>query len=370
MTYVLRGRNVCELLPLGATLLARVGERQDSRAGPVIAAPMPVMSVYDRPIERVLLSPARDANPFFHLMESLWMLSGRNDSAFLNCYVSDFGERFAEPDGTIHGAYGHRWRHALGHDQLDEIISRLRKDSSDRQCVLQMWDTRELIEEDGSNNVDLGNDDLQGNWKDRPCNTHVYFRVRQVTNVPDHAPRNTLSVLDMTVCCRSNDIVWGAYGANAVHFSMLMEYVAGRAGYQVGTMYQLSNNWHGYVKTMDKLGAPEALRTETQAQPYDWVMGYYAPMPIGEDWETWDSDLSLFMAWHDGLWSFPDGSTTLGFPDGWRNTWFAHVAWPAALANWLHKKHRRDEAMMVVDRIEAGDWRIACREWLLRRYAR
>jgi thymidylate synthase len=54
-------------------------------------------------------------------------------------------------------------------------------------------------------------------------------------------------VLDLTVLCRSNDVVWGAYGANAVHFSVLQEYLAGRIGVDVGVMYQFSNNYHGYV---------------------------------------------------------------------------------------------------------------------------
>jgi hypothetical protein len=49
---------------------------QGSRAGDVLVAPHPVMSVTSIPTERVLFDPARDANPFFHLFESLWMLAG------------------------------------------------------------------------------------------------------------------------------------------------------------------------------------------------------------------------------------------------------------------------------------------------------
>ena len=41
--------------------------------------------------------------------------------------------------------------------------------------------------------------------------------------------------LQMTVHCRSNDIIWGTYGANAVHFSILQEYVAARIGVDLGT---------------------------------------------------------------------------------------------------------------------------------------
>ena len=33
----------------------------------------PVATVYSHPRERVLLSPERDANPFFHFFEALWI---------------------------------------------------------------------------------------------------------------------------------------------------------------------------------------------------------------------------------------------------------------------------------------------------------
>lgn len=60
-------------------------------------------------------------------------------------------------------------------------------------------------------------------------------------------------VLDLTVCCRSNDAIWGAHGANAVHFSILQEYLAARIGVGVGKLYQLSNNYHGYLDKMQPL---------------------------------------------------------------------------------------------------------------------
>src|SRR5271154_5758040 len=38
---------------------------------------------YEKPDERVLFSQTRDANPFFHFFESLWILAGREDVEFL-----------------------------------------------------------------------------------------------------------------------------------------------------------------------------------------------------------------------------------------------------------------------------------------------
>lgn len=363
MTHVLRGRNVRELLPLGLHYLEEVGERGNSRVGEVITAPHPVMSIYERPTERVLVSALRDANPFFHLYESLWMLAGRDDASVLIDYVKRF-EEFAD-DGVVHGAYGHRWRGAMGFDQLDAIVKKLRANPDDRQCVLQMWDGRwedfSWEGQTGDYSEQFGENDLIGSWRDRPCNTHVYFRVREHREVRG-GDLCVESVLDMTILCRSNDIVMGAYGANAVHFSMLMEYVAGRVGVGVGTMYQLSNNWHAYVRDLDKLGDPRLLSEEMINESRE-----LRTMPIGEDWGAWDKDLAAFMGWHDALWTV--GVEEVSEPE-YVNSWFRLVAGRVALAHWAHKHHLRDTALVTALNIEADDWRAACTEWLERRYAR
>ena len=71
---VLRVRNVNHALPLGLTLLYDSGIARKSRAGNVIEYPEPVATVYSRPRDRVLFSYERNANPFFHFMEGLWMV--------------------------------------------------------------------------------------------------------------------------------------------------------------------------------------------------------------------------------------------------------------------------------------------------------
>lgn len=355
----LRGRNVNTLFIDGLHELASGGVRQNTRAGLAWVMPCPVMSVYEKPCERVLFDTKRDANPFFHLMEGLWMLAGRDDPEFLNHYIKDFGSRFADAHGhdnsaVIHGAYGRRWRSALGYDQLDVIIEKLRANPDDRQCVLQIWDGVESFSHEDKT---LGFNDLRGTWKDRPCNTQVYFRVRNITADTDPP----YPVLDMTILCRSNDIVWGAYGANAVHFSMMMEYMAGRIGVGVGTMYQFSNNYHGYVTELDKLGDPADLSYDDK-----YEAAAVAPLPMGEDWSSWDDDLRKFMAWHEAVWASPSPVSCLLPRGGFKNKWFDDVACPAAMTNWLRRNDRMQEALVVVDRIEADDWHQACRAWLIR----
>src|SRR5688572_27389167 len=66
--------------------------RSPSRNGDVLMIQEPVMITYYRPLERVLFNPARDANPFSLLYESLFLLAGRNDVEPLAYYTKQFRE--------------------------------------------------------------------------------------------------------------------------------------------------------------------------------------------------------------------------------------------------------------------------------------
>jgi thymidylate synthase len=351
---VIEGEDVNELYWRGMNMLRAEGRREDSRNGPVIVMPEPVTSTYRSPRQRVLLDLRRAANPFFHLYESLWMLAGRNDIQALNRYITDFGTRFAEPDGTMHGAYGHRWRRAFGFDQLDSIVAKLKSNLRDRQAVLQMWDSRRASCHAGECDppLDKGWNDLSGDWKDRPCNTHVYFRVRE-DHVPSEAPLRSMqhvNVLDMMISCRSNDIVYGAYGANAVHFSILQEYVAGRVGVLVGKMEQVSWNYHSYEDVLGKVGVPDLATYKGHR---------LKPEPMVTHGDVWDADLQTFMNWHDRMIS--SGVTDPIGP--YTNQWFVHTAEPMFLSHFRWKTAMQNEARGIASVIEATDWRFAAIQW-------
>jgi thymidylate synthase len=228
VTHVIRAQNVRQAYSEGMLYVRTHGREETTRNGPALVVPWPVVTVYERPDQRVLLDLARDANPFFHALEAFWMLAGRRDVESLMRYNA--GMRKYSDDGEVfHGAYGHRWRHHFGQDQLATIIRLLRENPNDRRIVLQMWDP----------SADLGRSGL-----DFPCNNLCYFRQA--------AP----GVLDMTIACRSNDALFGAYGANAVHFSVLHEFVASMVGMELGSMHQISNNLHIYLETADRAGEP------------------------------------------------------------------------------------------------------------------
>src|SRR5688572_28116409 len=281
---VLEVRNVHHALQVGMPLLADEGIRGTSRNGPVIAVPYPVTTIYHSPLERVLFWPQRDANPFFHLYESLWMLGGRNDLAPLTRYVKTFAQ-FSDDGETLWGAYGFRWRKWFGVDQLEEVIQRLRKDPNDRRAVIGMWDPKM---------------DLTRAGKDLPCNMMISVQVVR-------------GRLDITVFCRSNDIIWGAYGANAVHFSFLQEYLAVRIGVPVGIYYQVSVNWHAYPQVFDPLYA------EFKAEAPKWVnnpyfMGGVRTTPMSSDPDgLLDQKIVALLAYADG--------ETTEFPNELRDPW-------------------------------------------------
>jgi hypothetical protein len=354
MVRIINARGVNEAYWLGMDLIRRAGVTGESRAGPVLAIPEPVLTEYSHPRERVLLDPARDANPFFHLFEALHMLAGRDDAAFLNRYVRDFGDRFAETDGRVHGAYGYRWRNHFAVaappdwaftnlDQLSICIDKLQQDPNDRQAVIQMWDA-------GAEFPDSAND-LMGKWRDRPCNTHIYLRIVE-------------GQLDLTVCCRSNDMIWGAYGANAVHFSILQEYLAGRIGVPVGRMYQLSNNMHVYTEALDKItarastsGRYKGIDGNLYDEPFQSPYARFSPLPIGTDWIAWDRDLHEFMSQVEA------GSYSHVF----RNSWFSTTAVTMSLTHDMYREFGAKSALPVAEQISAPDWRAAVVAWLQRR---
>ena len=99
--------NVNSALPEAVWWLRTAGVEFPSRNGPVIVAPGPVITTYTAPWQRVLFSKIRDANPFFHFFEALWMLAGRQDVKFLEQFTPRIRE-YSDNGSTLNGAYGYR----------------------------------------------------------------------------------------------------------------------------------------------------------------------------------------------------------------------------------------------------------------------
>lgn len=332
---VINAANVSQALGIGLRRLQLYGEKRQTRNGEAVVMPQPVTTVYHEPRNRVITSPVRDANPFFHLVEAAWMLDGGRDVGILEKFISNFG-KYSDDGDYLHGAYGWRWRENFRVDQITEIVERLIKDPEDRAAVLTMWDPDAY-----------GSDDLRIETRDRPCNTHIYFRRRG-------------DYLDLTVCCRSNDAVWGAHGANAVHFSILLEYVAGLIGVGVGKMYQISNNYHAYTATLEPiLNSFDSLYKMETHFTTDVVYGGVAAMPIGRL-----DRLEIHNA-VEAIRDMPDDIISDHYWMKVKNDWLRDVMRAAE----AYQMRRRDmtTAIRRAGDIHSPDWRIACTEWLERR---
>lgn len=352
--FLIQATNVNDALFSALVQCAKTtAQRRPSRNGPVISFAHPVLTEYSRPRERVLFSPMRDANPVFHLLESLWMLAGRNDVRFVSTFVKRMRE-FSDDGSTLWGAYGWRWREFFGYDQLEWIAGELKTNPTSRRCVLQMWNAMTTNHDtDVSQNI---NPDLY--WaakggKDVPCNTAIYFDLRD-------------GRLNITVTNRSNDIVWGAYGANAVHMSVLQEYMAAWIGVPVGKMWQFSNDLHLYTDVIpeDKI---LALASDVANHNY-YVNGMLSiadePAPLiaeGETIEDFNEDLVVFFSEYDQ--SGWGGSVAQQY----ETQFFNFVVVPMLAAWGAVKAKSFTAAAQHCQLIGSPDWKIAVREWMERR---
>lgn len=341
---VITAENVHVALPLALQMLEQIGVERESRNGPVLVAPCPVTTVYHKPLERVLFYPERDANPFFHLYESLWMLAGREDVAGVARYVPRMAD-FSDDGSTFHGAYGYRWRHHFCCDQLTIIAEALKNNPDDRRCMLQMW---------------CASSDLGAAGKDFPCNTMASFQ------------RGVAGELNMTVFCRSNDIILGAYGANAVHFSMLLEYMALMIGCPVGSYTQVSVNWHAYKEMLGKVATIRPDRLGFVQNPYGGYLRGVHPVPMRFDFfkdtawraEGFDNHITELLRCADtGEFNNPPLRSF-----GW-----SRMVWSVLRAHHLYKNETPAKRFSAAHAalVDYGDpfvdWIVAAREWLERR---
>lgn len=347
--YVIDSANVNEALAVGVRIFLNGGEEIAPRGSRTLEWFEPVTTLYRRPWERVLLNATRDANPFFHFMEGLWMLAGRDDAAWIGQFNSTFIQ-FSDNGKTFHGAYGHRMRSLINtdRDQVETAIDMLKTDPDTRRVVIQLWNSVH----------DLGRD-----GKDVPCNTQIYLKIRN-------------RKLNMLVTCRSNDMILGAYGANAVHFSMIHEYIAGRIGVPMGEYRQMSDSFHVYVDNpvwKRLVDCPPGYYDPYVSEPY-WSGPHLVPMFPAYDRSThnkFDTDLGYFMRVTEqeegvGL----ERSEVLLMSAGFHTPFFNWVAAPMYRVWSLYKRDMLKEALKATGSIQAVDWKVACANWVERRIDR
>jgi thymidylate synthase len=289
-------------------------------------------------------------------MEALWMLHGDNDIEF-PCYFNSTYGQWSDDGVTMWDAYGFRWRRFFGWDQLDAIVEELMRNPNSRQGVLSMWNAWPSAGDYDQNRTEftIEHDELASHdfyvathgGKAVPCNTAAYVDLRG-------------GKLNLTVTNRSNDLIWGCYGANVVHMSFLAEYLAARLRVPVGVYRQFSNNLHVYTSKF----SCEQMRA-VALECAELLDGEPLPetgVAIGPEF---DAGLPIFMEWARRL---PKGGAgvALNVPDV-KDEFLQLTAVPMILA-WYYRKQKDAYSMYIcLDGIEAPDWQKACRDWVERR---
>lgn len=219
------------------------------------------------------------------------------------------------------------------------IAEALKRNPEDRRQVLQMWDPV----------IDLGR-----GGKDLPCNLEATFQI------------NTEGKLELTVFNRSNDTIWGAYGANAVHFSFLLEYMANWIGVPMGVYRQISVNYHAYVEVFEKT-VPllrEPLYATPEPIPNPYRTDFLFRSPITGEHSRVDELISILLDDADsGFSSSPN--------EGPDEIW-ARVFWAMLFAHHQFKMNEgADKYELPLETLEGigrnNEWVRAGIEWIQRR---
>ncbi|MCK7597081.1 thymidylate synthase [Microbulbifer sp. CAU 1566] len=185
---------------------------------------------------------------FSALGELLWYLSGSNDVDSIAYYLPRYGEN-SDDGKTIYGGYGPRiFRHRGHHDQLRNVIELLKRKSSTRRAVIQLFD----------------GEDLSEHHTDIPCTCTLQFFVRQ-------------EMLHLHVNMRSNDAFRGL-PHDIFAFTFLQEIVARTLKVKVGTYKHSVGSLHLYDEDEQKAVSfiDEGFQSNIPMPP----------MPTGDPWSS------------------------------------------------------------------------------------
>ena len=120
-------------------ILTRGYEEKNERTGMAVKALPGITVQVDLETEFPILGLRRIPIKNF-IAEIMWFIAGEKDTnVFLNSHTKIW-DSFTEETGEVECAYGYRWRHYFGRDQLEALVELLQKDPSSRHAVVVTWD--------------------------------------------------------------------------------------------------------------------------------------------------------------------------------------------------------------------------------------
>lgn len=189
------------------------------------------------PLERCIVVPERHNNVFAAIAETMWVIAGRSDIAYLSNYLPRAVD-FSDDGRTWRAGYGSRLRHWSGVDQFDAVVRTLATSPTSRRGVMSIFDP----------SVDY-QDSL-----DVPCTNWLHFTIRD-------------DKLDLSIAVRSNDIMWGFSGINTFEWSVVQEMMAHWLDVTVGQVNYFISSLHVYDHHFKR--AARIIASPAAKSPYD-----------------------------------------------------------------------------------------------------
>ncbi|WP_024512723.1 thymidylate synthase [Bradyrhizobium sp. ARR65] len=191
--------------------------------------------------------------PFSALGELLWYLSKDNQLAFIEPFIPAYRKE-SEDGVTVYGGYGPRLFKQRGHDQIANVLAKLRERPATRKAVVQLFNAEDLSEP---------HDEI-------PCTTTLQFLLRK-------------SKLEMIVTMRSNDAYKGL-PHDVFCFTMLQEILARTLGCEMASYRHFVGSMHLYEDADgDRNDRTAAMRFVEEGYQSQVEM---PAMPRGDPWSS------------------------------------------------------------------------------------
>ena len=308
----------------------------------------PAMFIFHNPRERFLTCPGRNIHSFFQILESIWILGGRGDVAWISKYLQNM-EKYSDGKDQFHAPYGKRMRRVGDgrsfqydnrgfHDQFEHCYRYLNKDPDTRHGIMVFWDP--VL------------DFYKVETIDRPCNVSFFFLIRD-------------GKLDLTISCRSNDINLGFFNANVVQFSVMLETMAMLLGVPVGKQIHFINSLHYYTDDPITEEVLSRNKEETDFNMYKYVRPHSFGLKneAGIDpWYLFNSCLKDFFDDEKAIWEGKLSDKVLH-----NDFSYLRDGLCAARSFFFYKRKDHERSVRDISEVKADDLFITTAEFLARK---